>query len=282
MNRRMTQSEFQAALSDAGVARTYSIAFSMRSGSNWLCEMLAQLGLGRPTEYFQYPYEKNIRATEEIDEIGQIVSILGRNSVAGIFASKMTHDHRARLEETLRRNIRDYNGIDSAFPNHKWIYLRRRQLVAQAISLYLAQMSGNWSATGTSTSPSEYTEISYDFLAILANVMILAAQHVNWECNFSARRREVLEIFYEDLAATPHIVLDAIFNHLHPEGSGVDHRAIAATHKPISGLVPLVYGEMANRFTEDFLRIGQSDDMEHFGPSYARWLQFFVEKGWQQ
>src|SRR5271163_3248077 len=119
MNRRRTLSEFQAALFDAGVARTYSIAFSMRSGSTWLCEMLAQLGLGRPTEYFQYPYEKNVhfQAIEEIDEIGQLVSVLGRNSVGGIFASKMTHDHRARLEETLRRNIRDFNGIESAFPN---------------------------------------------------------------------------------------------------------------------------------------------------------------------
>jgi LPS sulfotransferase NodH len=280
----MTQSEFQAALFDAGVARTYSIAFSMRSGSNWLCEMLAQLGLGRPTEYFQYPYEKNVyfQAIEETDEIGQMVSMLGRNSVGGTFASKMTHDHRARLEETLRRNIRDYNGIESAFPNHKWIYLRRRQLVAQAISLYLAEMSGNWSATGTSTSPSGYAEISYDFLAILANVMILATQHVNWECNFSVRRREVLEIFYEDLAATPHIVLDTIFNHLYPEGSGVNHHSIAATHRPISGLVPSVYGEMLNRFTKDLLRIGQTDDTEHFGPPYARWLRFFVEKGWQQ
>jgi trehalose 2-sulfotransferase len=284
MNRRRTLSEFQAALFDAGVARTYSIAFSMRSGSTWLCEMLAQLGLGRPTEYFQYPYEKNVhfQAIEEIDEIGQIVSLLGRNSVGGIFASKMTHDHRARLEETLRRNIRDYNGIESTFPNHKWIYLRRRQLVAQAISLYLAETSGNWGATGTSTSPGGYSEISYDFPAILANVMILAAHHVNWECNFSVRRREILEIYYEDLAATPHSVLDTIFNHLHLEGSGVDHGTIATTHKSISGLVPSVYGEMANRFTEDFLRIGQTDDMEHFGPSYARWLRFFVEKGWQQ
>ena len=68
---------------------------------------------------FSVPVRKknvHFQATKEIDEIGQIVSLLGRNSVGGIFASKMTHDHRARLEETLRRNIRDYNGIESAFP----------------------------------------------------------------------------------------------------------------------------------------------------------------------
>lgn len=121
MNRRRTLLEFQAALFDAGVARTYSIVFSMRIGSNWLLRALAQLGLSRPPEYFQYPYEKNVhfQATEEIDEIGQIVSLLGRISVSGIIASKTTHDHRARPEEPLRRNIRDYNGIESAFPKHK-------------------------------------------------------------------------------------------------------------------------------------------------------------------
>ncbi len=143
-------------------------------------------------------------------------------------------------------------------------------------------MSGNWIATGTPVSAGGYSEISYDFPAILSKVVILAAQHVNWECNFSVGRREVLEIFYENLTATPHLVLDTIFSHLHPEGSRLERATIATTLRPISGLVPLVYGEMVNRFTEDFLRIGQSDDIEHFGPAYARWLRFFVEKGWQQ
>lgn len=282
MNRRWKALDFQSALLDAGVTRTYSIAFSVRSGSTWLCEMLAQVGLGRPTEYFQYPYEDNasFQAIRENDEISRLVSVLGRNSVGGIFASKMSHDHRARLEETLRHNISDYDGIDSTFPNHRWIYLRRHQVISQAVSLFLAQSSGTWHATGAATSPIEYSEISYDFLTILSNVMVLAANHVNWECYFSARRTKVLQVFYEDLAETPHSLLNAIFDHLQLERNGVDYDTIATGHKSISGLVPNVYKEIESRFIGDFMRIGQKDDVEHFGPSYTRWLRFFLERGW--
>lgn len=274
--------DFRSALRDASVTSTYSIAFSVRSGSTWLCEMLAQVGLGKPTEYFQYPYEENanFHGISENDDIGRLISILRRNSVNGIFASKMTHDHRARLEETLRRDLGDFGSIGSAFPNHKWIYLRRRQVVAQAVSLFIAQSSGNWHATQASSSKIEYSKISYDFLRILSNLMELAASHVNWECYFSTRRIEVLEVFYEDLVESPHSTLNAIFGHLQLEGCDVDYGRIATSDKSISGLVPKIYEETEARFTDDFLRIGQSDDTAHFGPPYTRWVRFFRERSW--
>jgi hypothetical protein len=78
---------------------------------------------------------------------------------------------------------------------------------------------------------------------------------------------------------TPGRLLNAFFDHLQLERSDVGYGNIGSSLKSISGLVPKVHEEIENRFTRDFLRIGQKDDPEHFGSPFTRWRRFFLERG---
>src|SRR5574337_640545 len=80
-----------------GIVNSYTIAFSLRSGSNQLCRMLTRHGLGKPGELFQtIPDFDRPRAT-----IDWYRAVVARHQRSGIFGSKMACDHRARLDGVL-------------------------------------------------------------------------------------------------------------------------------------------------------------------------------------
>ena len=129
----------------------YTIAFSARSGSNELCNLLAVNGIGRPLEHFQ---ELAVRQeTADADASREIFSIIRTHTVDGIFGSKMAHNHRARVDGVLRRTIDGYRTLDVLLPKHRWVWLIRRDKIAQAVSLCRAETSGLWATAGPSTSP---------------------------------------------------------------------------------------------------------------------------------
>ena len=94
------------------ITRSFTIAFTMRSGSNEICNLLAKNGLGSPNEFFQNPLPTNQPGLV----LESLARIINQHQVDGIFGSKMSHDHRARLDEQLRSAIPGYSRIDDLFP----------------------------------------------------------------------------------------------------------------------------------------------------------------------
>jgi LPS sulfotransferase NodH len=274
--------DFRSALIEMGIERTYTIAFSLRSGSTMLCDMLTSRHLGKPSEFFHYPYDFNPLFDKRLGKtpLRQLLTLIGDHSAGGYFGSKVTHDHRARLEQIFRQEVYDYDGLASVLPNHSWIFLKRRRIVEQAISLFIAERSGRWHITANAASSSEPTYPAYDFLTILSKVMILSAHNVNWEYYFSEEGINALCIEYEDLARNPPGTFALIARNISGDRESASELAITTDLQRISNLAPTIYRDFQTRFLDDFLKIGQSDDLDRLGQPHERWNRFFNDRQW--
>ncbi len=271
------------ALRAEGIHKSYTMAFSLRCGSTILSETLTRLGCGRPTEYFQYPYKgKPHFAPPHADLGAQLLNLVRLNAQSGIFGSKMTHDHRAHLEGHLSSLTGESLPIDRILPNHSWLYMQRRNEIAQAISWHVAETTDTWHLLNTEENVPRTLKIPYDFFSILSKVMILGANRANWEAYFSKNNIRPYRLYFEDLVANPNAVISNLLAHLEftPKHGPIQ---LSNQSAPIS--ISRAYGDSYNtithRFTEDFLRLGQTDDTARLGPATEKWNRFFSERQWQ-
>jgi LPS sulfotransferase NodH len=140
---------------------SYTIAFTLRSGSNLLCDYLTANGFGRPNEYFQHSLEP---ATPR-DFSTALQRLLTEHSVNGIFGAKVTWDQKNWFVDAIRRHFGSDDGVDFLSPRHRWIFLRRRDKVEQAVSVFRAKESGAWTSAQQPGTGAASTE--YDFFRIL-------------------------------------------------------------------------------------------------------------------
>jgi LPS sulfotransferase NodH len=128
---------------------TYFVCTSPRTGSWLLTDMLRQTGIaGRPAEHFdpnpdheRYWFERLGIASEA----AYLPKIMGRATTPnGVFGSKLHWYQFGRLCERLGCTTPHSvpRALASAFPNLRYIWMRRRDVLAQAISLYRAQRPG--------------------------------------------------------------------------------------------------------------------------------------------
>src|ERR1700734_699452 len=94
------------------VQRSFTIAFTMRSGSNAICDILAKNGLGSAGEWFQQP----LAPIGDEPWLNAFVRLVNQNQAGGVFGSKMSHDHRAALDLNLRKAIPGYGRLDGVLP----------------------------------------------------------------------------------------------------------------------------------------------------------------------
>jgi LPS sulfotransferase NodH len=279
-----TTIEFRRNLEQEGVHRSFSIAFSLRCGSTVLSELLSNSGVGAPTEYFQYPYEQGVflRDEKQTGFTSAFSSLVMKYSASGIFGSKMTHDHRAHLDGVLRKIFPDFVTLSDVLPNHKWIFVDRRDVIAQAISLYVAERVGVWHVVAGEGRAASYDRVEYDFFDILSKLMILLANNANWQLYFSTFNIVPLRLHYEDLCEDSNAVFKSIFEYLGESHacipaltieSGGNLRKISNDHKEL-------YNALKKRFSKDFLDLGQSDDLERLGEALPVWGRFFSERQW--
>ncbi len=174
------------------------IAASARTGSNHLCQQLRGRGL-RAGEYF---HSRRLRALlertgERLED--QVAALVRRFAYRGGFAVKGAIDLLA------------VPYLAGEFPRHlsKWrfVHLRRRNIVRQAISHVLAQHTGAWRsvvAHGDAGAP------TYDPRAVLGATQRLIEVNALWEAFFSDAGVAPLRVWYEDLDASPAEVCCAV------------------------------------------------------------------------
>ncbi|KWE34121.1 Stf0 family sulfotransferase [Burkholderia territorii] len=285
MSQRIDKTTLLSRLEQAGINRTFTIAFTPRCGSTVLSNALTSAHLGRPTEYFQYPYSEQspfgITPGERFEEDFETL-ILDR-SINGIFGSKIMHDHRAHLDDWLATSVHGYATLDDILPNHRWIYIRRENSIKQAVSLYIADETGVWHMPTCSDSDTSTPKVRYDFFAILTKLMMLLSHEANWEAYFDKTGIRPLRMTYESLIASPSQFFTELADHL-----GVPADAIASAHlsrngglSKISDRMSDVYRDIRERFTEDFLDIGRRDNRAKLGAGLDRWVDFFGNQRWR-
>jgi LPS sulfotransferase NodH len=171
-------------------ARGYAICSLPRSGSNILCDLLWQTGVaGRPRELLH----ETARTAQPRPAAEWMAALREAGSTAnGVFAVKLFPPHLARLEG--EQGIRFFDW----FPGLAIVLLRRRDLLAQAVSLALATQTGRWvSSNQPQAAP------RYDARRIARMLDHLVEWEAYWRRRFAVTGVTPLELYYEDFAADP-------------------------------------------------------------------------------
>ena len=233
---------------------SYLICASQRSGSTLLCELLKATGVAgvpdeyfeslrstglprQPRQYFQAPEVADIAERLAPLDLGRaerpgefenwfryvLARGTGRN---GVFGAKMMwnyfDDFRGRLAELPGLEGHTFNAaLDVVFPRLRIIFVRRRDKVAQAVSLWKAVQTQQWRNEVEPTEPELPAE--YDYRALRYLVDQFHRWDNRWEDWFHATGRQPIRVIYEDFvasrAATVGRLLDALgLDPLEPEG----------------------------------------------------------------
>lgn len=230
---------------------SYLVCATQRSGSTLLCELLKGTEVaGVPDEYFealratglprqprQYfeaadvsdigarmPPVRSDRPEQPGDFEGWFSYVLGRGTTPnGVFGAKMMwnylDDFRARLAELPGLGDRSFDeALHVVFPRLRIVFVRRRDKVAQAVSLWKAIQTQHWrteSESGSDGTPGLVgPEVVYDRRAIQHLVDELHRWDARWEDWFHLTGREPIRVIYEEFiasrAATVGRVLDGL------------------------------------------------------------------------
>ena len=134
--------------------RSYLICGTNRSGSTLLCELLKSTGVaGRPEEYFWRGDEPYWAGRWGVSEPGDYVRAAMKEGTTanGVFGAKIMWSHMPDLFAKLRtagakRALTECELLRRTFPELRFVWLWREDLVAQAVSFSRATQTGEWRA----------------------------------------------------------------------------------------------------------------------------------------
>jgi len=180
--------------------RGYAICTSGRSGSNLLCQYLASTGqLGNPQEYFNPGGCRMFSDPDFPDEPEkQIERVLSRGATAnGIYGLKILPAH----IDTVSRSIR----WTARLPDLKFVLLKRRDLLGQAVSALRALQTDQWRSTVTPQGAAVF-----DGEKIRERLRVAAREYARWEVFFARNGIEPIVVWYEEMTADPQAAVDAV------------------------------------------------------------------------
>ena len=265
----------------AGLAY-FAVAFTARSGSNHLCNCLAENGLGMPSEYFQYPtgvtnevwYRELGVATDDFP--GYLRALLAAKVRNGLFGMKLGWDHMNVLVEEARLRGEAVDDLADLFPGIRFVYLYRRDKVEQAISLWRAAHSGRWtSLDGPPLEPPEY-----DFLGIRHYLDSLLVDDYLWR-DFLGTRDGATYLAYEDFVADPAGRLVELSRFLDGRSRRL-RRSSVRLGTTFEVQRDLRSAELKDRFMDDSRHIGVSHHWEGRHREFQIWSAFFEGAAWRE
>lgn len=189
------------------------ICATMRSGSTMICEdMRNTKSLGRAKEFLM-----NWRPRGAMDFREQLAKIIDENcSDNGVFSVKVMSKYLPFIEDCLAKDS-NVTGSDTFFPNFAnafdnpiWIYLKREDILGQAISRYISNATGvfhNLESQGHSKSAQILSEkgeknynkdINYNYGLINISLQNSAREHTIWDHFFKTNGIEPIRLTYED------------------------------------------------------------------------------------
>ena len=204
---------------------TYFVCMVQRCGSNFLCEALSRTGVaGNPTEYlvphfpndeaFGHPFagfEDSIWARQRgISSLPDFVRavLLEGQTPNGVFGSKLPWTHLEEILQKLRElpghsGLSDAHHLAAVFGEPRFINMRRRDNVRQAISWALAGQTGHFSSSMAAARP-PIQEPSFDIELLDGVYRLIREGEAGWLAFFQRMQVEPLQIYYEDLVADFH------------------------------------------------------------------------------
>lgn len=211
---------------------SYIICTSPRSGSTLLCSMLHATGCaGHPASWFHEPsldewaadLGVSLRGEKETDQIAALIEAAKHKGRASgpLFAIRLQRQSAVFFLDTLARlhpdALNDLSRIRASFGDTRFIYLTRRDKVAQAVSYMRAVQSGLWhrAADGSELerlAPHRSPWYDADFLSEW--VETFTSYDHEWRAWFTLERITPLALTYEDLCCKRLVTLGRALGYL--------------------------------------------------------------------
>jgi LPS sulfotransferase NodH len=231
----------------SGRAEAYFICATPRTGSSLLCGLLESTGVaGHPESYFRQPDEQSwasrwgiVQAPDGTFSYADYVqsAIRAGSTENGVFAARIMWGTMGEVADKLEAVHPDCAGADldllnQAFGPARFVYLKRGDALAQAVSWLRAEQTNVWFQTVQSGQPQPEQEPRYSFDRIEKLSQLATEHNAAWQEWFSSVGIQPRSVQYEDLEADPAgltlDVLDFLGLNLPPE------RKILAQHQRLA------------------------------------------------
>lgn len=231
------------------------ICMTPRSGSQYLGSLLRDNGLGLAHEHFRY-------TGGAIEEIAQQFGLetfedFVRNRIEKNIAVGNVFSAKADWMQFLP--LYYLGAYEYYFKAAHYIYLTRRDRLAQAISRYIATESRYFHTTYVDRKAA-VASVGFSYDGIKFHLDHILALENAWERFFLAEGIQPLRIYYEDLASDPAAILRSIFSHL-----GRECPSFMFTETEFQ-----VVSTQKNQAFMDEFRAGMRADRERLTADYAQ------------
>lgn len=210
----------------------YAIFCCPRTGSTYLCSLLAQSGFGNPTEHLRPQLGRLISESGELRTIFNSTIQIGERN--GFFGTKIISHF---LFDTFKVKSEQSKLIEYLADNSfKFIYLNR-SIASRSISSYFARETSLWHMHENMDVNAHHSNVPYDRSKLEKIVNSMRIQDSVVRELLADARVEILNMEYEDVATDPVNAIKACERHI----TGSNERRIdwstfdfEKTPKPIS------------------------------------------------
>lgn len=184
--------------------RSYVVASSPRCGSTYLCRLLTQTGLlGAPSEIFNpgsdlRAFRNRFKSSTPAEYVASLTS--RRTSRSGVFGLKSHFND-------FEKFVDQYPALLEVLSPVTYIYISRRDRVAQAVSMVRALQTKQWVSQQQGT---EKAQLRYDRELIAKSMKAIDVLEAGWLRWFEANDIPPFHVTYEDLLADPEATVRSI------------------------------------------------------------------------
>lgn len=185
----------------------YLIIHTGRTGSNHLCDLLAQTGVAGIVDVWTCGFFIGLKNHIADNYHAHLQQYLEKHTTPnGVFGAKAGMQYFAEMkrEVGLPETMRFLNSID------KFIWLRRYDKHAQAVSTFIASATKRWHSRSETNRP----DPAYDRDSLNWCLMDILMEEARAQAFFKMYDIVPLQIFYEDLVAAPDRTITSILDFL--------------------------------------------------------------------
>ncbi|NES02318.1 MAG: hypothetical protein F6K22_05385 [Okeania sp. SIO2F4] len=188
------------------IDKSYIICSIGRSGSSLLASVLRNLGYcGNPREYFHPNKVTNLMENNDSSALRNYIEEILKKGLTnnGIFGVKMHWEHMRDFLRFTRKNLgyenkTDLEIINDFFPNTHFIYIRRENILKQAISTEIAQQTQIWHQEISQNQKKQLKKPNFNPLAIYRIQEGIKRHEGAWQRFFRQNDLDVYEVIYEN------------------------------------------------------------------------------------
>ncbi len=244
--------------------KLYGIAFTPRSGSTYLGDVLSKSGcLGNPKEWFNPPLRQRMILESGCRDLKQYYRhVKSVHRTRKVFGVELTWHH---LKLAM-----DFSGEDLFTDIQSWFFLRRRDYVAQGVSLHKAVESGVFHSTQAARGVRPKKQARYNGLQIAKHILRTMQQESALKHYFSKRGIQPIPLWYEEVVAIdPAELVNTFLSSLDLPLDSAHHLGPNELESGHTKLADRSNNDMIAQFREDHTEFLQYWD-ENRGNKFAR------------